>query len=122
MATIYVPLLLIIAAFGAFCLNLGHRRALRLVFKALLKGQLAFMSQRAASLAGDDRRLSQEDVTRAYCSYETIGQLVLGWYKYFGTVRDDKELRILKERIKEGLGSYLAAIETAESSSLAGKA
>lgn len=121
MASLYLPLLLIFAVFGAFCLNLGHRRAFRLVLKALLKGQLAFMAQRAASLAGDGRQLSQEDITRAYCSYETIGQLVLGWYKYFGAVRDDKELRILKAQIREGLGDYLSAIEAAAATRLEGR-
>ena len=45
MNTVYVRLLMILAAFGDFCFNLGHRRAFRLALKAMLKGQIDFLRQ-----------------------------------------------------------------------------
>jgi hypothetical protein len=114
MANLYIPLLLIFAVFGAFCFNMGHRRAYRLVLKGLLRGQIDFLSQRTASLGAMDDGLSSEERTKALYSYETIGQLVIGWYKHFHAISDDKELRALKGRIKRSLEEYLAAIEAAD--------
>jgi hypothetical protein len=111
MANLYISILIIFAAFGAFCFNMGHRRAFRVVLKGLLRGQIAFLSQRTALLKERQEGLAQEDLAKAYFSYETIGQLVLGWYKYFLTVRDDKELKILKGQMKRSLEDYLSAIE-----------
>jgi hypothetical protein len=114
MANLYISLLLIFAVFGAFCFNMGHKRAYRLVLKGLLRGQIAFLSQRVAALSGNSDGLSREERARALYSYETIGQLVLGWYRYFQAVRDDKELRALKGQIKRSLEEYLSTIETAD--------
>lgn len=96
MSTIYISLLIIFAVFGAFCFNMGHRRAYRLVLKGLLRGQIGFISQRIAVLKENREKISQEDLARSSFSYETIGQLVIGWYKYFRIVRDDRELKALK--------------------------
>jgi len=111
---LYIPFLIIFAAFGAFCFNMGHRRAYRVVLKGLLKGQIGFVSQRTAFLKENKEKISHEDLTRATFSYETIGQLVIGWYKYFGIVRDDRELKELKEKIKASLEEYLSVIEAVE--------
>jgi hypothetical protein len=111
MADFYLMLLILFAAFGAFCFNIGHRRAYRIVLKNLLRGQIIFLSQRKDYLIENREKMSQDEMNKALYSYETIGQLVIGWYKYFGIVRDDKELRSLKEQIKGSLGEYLAAIE-----------
>jgi hypothetical protein len=113
MSNVYIYLLLIFAAFGAFCFNMGHRRAYSLTLKALLKGQIAFLSQRLASLEEHRGRMSDEEIARAQYSCETIGQLVLSWYRYFRTVREDKELRRLKAQIKQALEAYLASTEAA---------
>jgi hypothetical protein len=110
-----VPLLLILAAFGAFCFNMGHRRAYRIVLKGLIKGQIGFLIQQKAFLNDNQGKLSQDMLNRALFSYETIGQLVIGWYKNFGVVRDDKELLALKLLIKNLLGEYLSAIEAEDS-------
>jgi hypothetical protein len=114
MANLYISLLLIFAVFGAFCFNMGHRRAYRLVLKGLLQGQIAFLSQRIAALNEKSDGLSPDERARALCSYETIGQLVIGWYRYFRAVRDDRKLKELKAQIKRSLEEYLAAIEAAD--------
>jgi hypothetical protein len=111
MSNLIIPLLIIFAAFGAFCFNMGHRRAYRVVLKGLLKGQIGFLAQRSASLKENQGKLSEEEMAKAYYSYETVGQLVIGWYKYFGTIQDDKDLRILKDQIKKSLEEYLAVLE-----------
>jgi hypothetical protein len=111
MTNLYIPLVIIFAAFGAFCFNMGHRRAYKVVLKSLLKGQIGFLSQRVALLTENKDTASQENLTRAFYSYESVGQLVIGWYKYFGMIRDDKELITLKRRIKELLEGYLSLIE-----------
>ena len=113
MEKLYISLLLIFAAFGAFCFNMGHKRAYRVVLKSLLKGQIDFLSQRIKSLNARVEDASQEGLSRAYYSYETIGQLVISWYRYFALVKDDKELRTLKGLLKRGLEEYLASIEAA---------
>jgi hypothetical protein len=113
MSGIYIPLLLIFAAFGAFCFNMGHRRAYRIVLKGLLKGQVALLSQRASRLAERKGDISKEELAKESCSYEASGQLVIGWYKSFGMVRDDKELRMLKARVRQVLNDYLSSIEAA---------
>jgi hypothetical protein len=113
MDKIFIPLLIIFAAFGAFCFNLGHRRAYRVVLKDLLKGQIGFLSDRVTFLGENRGIVSQEELNKAHNSYETIGQLVIGWYRYFKIVRDDNELMILKGRIRQLLGEYLALIENA---------
>jgi hypothetical protein len=112
MDKLYVSLLLIFAAFGAFCFNMGHRRAYKVVLKALLKGQIVFLTQRIAFFNENRETITQEELTKAYYSYETIGQLILGWYKYFSIVRDDKELHILKGKIRQMLEEYLSSIES----------
>jgi hypothetical protein len=114
MVNVYISLLIIFAAFGAFCFNLGHRRAHRLVLKALLKGQLAFLAQHLSQLDGSGARLSQDEIEKAQYSGESIGQLVIGWYKYFSIIPDDKELRELKARIKKALEDYFERIEAAK--------
>jgi len=106
---------MILAAWGAFCYNMGHRRAYRVVLKGLLKGQIEFLSHRIEFMNENREKLTSEDITKAYFSYETVGQLVIGWYKYFQIVRDDEELLILKARIKELLGNYLSIIEAVNS-------
>jgi hypothetical protein len=111
MDKLYISLLIIFAVFGAFCFNMGHRRAYKIVFKSLLKGQIAFLSDRVSFLGENQGRLSQEELTKALYSYKTIGRLVVGWYKYFRIVRDDKELKMLKRRTKELLEGYLSTIE-----------
>jgi hypothetical protein len=111
MVDFYLMLLILCAAFGAFCFNMGHRRAYRIVLKNLLRGQINFLSQRRDYLIDNRGKLSQDDMDKALYSYETIGQLVIGWYRYFRIVRDDKELRFLKEQIKESLREYLAVLE-----------
>jgi len=113
MDVIYISLIVIFVAFGAFCFNLGHRRAYGVILKGLLRGQLEFLSRSIAALAGNRGKISQEELARTSFSYETIGQLVIGWYKYFGIVRDDRELRALKGRIKQSLEDYLSLIEAA---------
>jgi|GEM_PF-3797382 len=117
MSSFYIALLVLFATFGAFCFNAGHRRAYRLVLKDLLKGQISFLSQRRSYLAENRGGLSREELDRALFSYETIGQLVLGWYKYFRIVRDDRELRALKEQVKAALAEYLSEIEGADKNS-----
>jgi hypothetical protein len=112
MDKLYISLLIVFAAFGAFCFNMGHRRAFRVVFKGLLKGQIGFLRQQTRLLQESGEKMSSEEIARAFSSYETIGQLVLGWYKYFGAVRDDKELKTLKTHMKESLEGYLASIES----------
>jgi hypothetical protein len=114
MVNLYIPLLLIFAVFGAFCFNMGHRRAYRLVLKGLLRGQIDFLSQRIASMNGRDGGLTREERAKALYSYETIGQLLIGWYGYFQAIGDDKELKALKGRIKRSLEEYLSAIEAAD--------
>jgi hypothetical protein len=52
---IYISLLVIFAAFGAFCFNAGHRRAYRAVLKDLLKGQLALGWYKYFARVGDDK-------------------------------------------------------------------
>jgi hypothetical protein len=116
MEKIYIPLLMVFAAFGAFCFNMGHRRAYRVVFKSLLKGQIAFLSERVAQLNANGDKATADELAKAAISYETIGRLVIGWHKSFAAVRDDKELRALKARIKAELERYLAAIEGARAS------
>jgi hypothetical protein len=111
--TLYISLLIIFAAFGAFCFNMGHRRAYRVVLKSLLKGQIDFLSGRISSLNEKGDGISQDGLSKAYYSYETIGQLVIAWYRYFALVRDDKELRTLKSLIKRRLEEYLVRIEAA---------
>lgn len=111
MANLYIPLLLVFAAFGAFCFNMGHRRAYRIVLKGLLKGQILLISDRSAYLK-ESKNTSQEELVRARFSYEAIGQQVIGWYKYFRVVREDKELAALKGQIKGSLREYLSTIET----------
>jgi hypothetical protein len=111
---LYISLLIVFAAFGAFCFNLGHKRAYRVVFKGLLKGQIGFLSQRSFYLTEHRAAITQEELAKAQYSYETIGQLVIGWHKYFGLVREDKELRVLKAGIKSALERYLSAIESLE--------
>jgi hypothetical protein len=113
MSNVYIYLLLIFAAFGAFCFNMGHRRAYRLVLKALLKGQIAFLSKRLAVLEENRGKMSGEEIAKAQYSCETVGQLVLAWYRYFQMVRDDRELKRLKAQIKQALEAYLGSIEEA---------
>jgi hypothetical protein len=90
---------------------MGHRRAYRIVLKGLLNGQIGFISQRMAFLNENKEKLSQEDLSRASFSCETIGQLITGWYKYFKIVRDDRELMVLKRQIRQSLEEYLLLIE-----------
>lgn len=113
MINAYILPLMIFAAFGALCFNMGQRRANKLVLKGLLRGQIEFLSQRRAALAANQDALTREELSKAYYSYETIGQLVIGWYRYFRLVGEDKELRLLKGRIKQLLEEYLTAIEAA---------
>jgi hypothetical protein len=110
MANLYIPLLIIFAVFGAFCFNMGHRRAYRIVLKALLKGQIRFLSDRLAYLK-EGKGISREELMRARFSCETIGEQVVAWYKYFRALRDDKDLADIKGQIKELLRDYLSAIE-----------
>jgi hypothetical protein len=112
MINLLIPLLIIFFGFGAFCFNMGHRRAYRIVLKGLLKGQIQFLSQRKSYLEGNRGKLSEEVLKKGFFSYETIGQQVIGWYKYFRAVRDDKELRSLKGQMKEYLEDFLALIES----------
>jgi hypothetical protein len=114
MGNLYISLLIIFAAFGAFCFNMGHRRAYRVVLKALLKGQIEFLAQRTSFLTEKGEKASRDELAKAYVSYETIGHLILAWYKYFRIVRDDKELKALKVQIKRSLEEYLALIEAAD--------
>jgi hypothetical protein len=109
-STIFM-LLVIFAAFGAFCFNVGNNRAYRLVLKALLKGQIAFIDTKAAWLRANQDSLSSAEFSKSCLSYSTIGELTLGWYRYFARVRDDRELKDLKARIKAGLAEYLALLE-----------
>lgn len=111
MANFYIPLLIIFAVFGAFCFNMGHRRAYRIVLKGLLKGQIRFLSDRLAYLK-ESNGVSHEELMRARFSCESIGEQVVGWYKYFRAVRDDRDLIALKGQIKELLRDYLSTIET----------
>jgi hypothetical protein len=110
-STIFM-LLVIFAAFGALCFNVGNNRAYRLVLKALLKGQIAYIDSKAAWLRANQDGLSAAEYSKSCLSYSTIGELVLGWYRYFARVRDDRELRDLKERIKTGLADYLSILES----------
>ncbi len=114
MNNLYISLLIVFAAFGAFCFNMGHKRAYRVVFKSLLRGQIGFLSQRSAYLAENRASITPEERAKARYSYETVGQLVIGWYKYFGMVRDDKELGALKAQVKAALERYLSSIESLE--------
>jgi hypothetical protein len=109
-STIFM-LLVIFAAFGAFCFNVGTNRAYRLTLKALLKGQIAFIESKLAWLGDNRGSLSAAEFTKACLSYSTIAELVLGWYRYFARLRDDRELKELKSRIKTGLEAYLALCE-----------
>jgi hypothetical protein len=111
MATFYISLFVIFAAFGAFCFNIGNSRAYKLVLKALLKGQADFIDQRVEWLDQNQDAITQAEFTRTYVGYETIGRLVVGWYRYFASVRDDAELKALKIRMKESLERYLATLE-----------
>jgi len=111
MERIFIALLVIFAAFGAFCFNAGHNRAYRLVLKALLKGQIEFIEQKTKWLEEHRDTVSQSEFSRCYISYQTVGQLVLGWYRYFANVRNDKELKDLRNQIKEKLEAFLSKIE-----------
>jgi hypothetical protein len=111
MDMIVISLLVIFAAFGAFCFNAGHNRAYRVVLKALIAGQVEFIDQKARWIEENRGRLSQADFTRCAISYQTVGQLLLGWYRYFAKVREDKELKEAKLRAKESLGAYLTVLE-----------
>jgi hypothetical protein len=108
---IYLSLLLLFAVFGAFCFNMGHKRAYKVVLKSLLRGQIDFAGKKIAALGQNRASLSAQDFSKAYFSYETVGQLVIGWYRYFAVVRNDKELRLLKARMKGRLEEYLAVLE-----------
>jgi len=111
MNVFYISLALVLLLFGASCFNMGQRRGYRVVFKSLLKGQIAFLGQKTQSLRDNRGSLSREELDKAYYSYETIGQLVSGWYRYFSGVWNDKELRALKAQIKEELEEYLELLE-----------
>jgi len=110
MSVFYISLAFVLLLFGAFCFNMGQKRGYRVVLKSLLKGQIAFLSQKTQALR-DDRGLSKEEFQKAYYSYETIGQLVAGWYRYFSGVWNDKELKELKAQIKMALEDYLELLE-----------
>jgi hypothetical protein len=111
MSVFYISLAFLLLVFGASCFNLGQRRGYRVTLKSLMKGQILFLSQRRQWL--DDNRgcLTRQDFDKAYYSYETIGQLIAGWYRYFAGVRSDKELTALKARIKAELEDYLELLE-----------
>ncbi len=111
MDKLYISLLLLFAVFGAFCFNAGHRRAYRIALKGLLKGQLDFLARRIAWLGENRGSVGREDFERSLFSYETVGQLALGWYRSFSGVRDDKELRAMKAAMKSRLAELLALLE-----------
>ncbi len=111
MDKLYISLLLLFAVFGAFCFNAGHRRAYRIALKGLLKGQLDFLARRIAWLGENRAGVGREDFERSLFSYETVGQLALGWYRSFRGVRDDRELRALKAELKSKLAELLALLE-----------
>lgn len=112
MDKIYISLLLLFAVFGAFCFNAGHKRAHRVVLKALLLGQLDFVDQRISWLEANRGGVEQSDFTKCCISYHTVGRLVLGWYRYFANVRNDKELKSIKGRMTERLGKLLSILES----------
>jgi hypothetical protein len=107
----YLGLLLLFVILGLFCFNIGQKRAYRIVLKSLLKGQINFVAQRIAWLNENRENITPGNFAKAYYSYETIGQLVAGWYRYFGGVRNDRELITLKDQIRQKLGDYLSTLE-----------
>lgn len=112
MSVFYISLAFVLLLFGASCFNMGQRRGYRVVLKSLLKGQIVFVSQKLESLRDNRGGLSREEFDKAYYSYETIGQLVVGWYRFFAGVRNDKELKALKAQIKKELEDYLELLES----------
>jgi hypothetical protein len=112
MEIFYISILLLFAVFGAFCFNAGHKRAYRVVLKALLKGQIDFVNKKMKWLEENQGSVTQTEFAKCCISYQSVGQLVLGWYRYFANVRNDSELRILKKTMTQTLEKYLAALET----------
>jgi hypothetical protein len=112
MNVFYISLAFVLLLFGASCFNMGQRRGYRVVLKALLKGQIVFLSQKTQSLRDNRGALTRQEFDKAYYSYETIGQLVAGWYRYFSGVWNDKELKALKAQIKKELEEYLELLES----------
>ena len=114
MSVFYLGLAFVLLLVGAFCFNMGQRRGFRVVLKSLLKGQIVFLSQKTQALRDDRGGLSREEFDKAYYSWETIGQLVAGWYRYFSGLWNDKELKALKAQIKTALEDYLELLESIE--------
>lgn len=111
MSVFYICLAFLLLVFGAFCFNMGQRRGFRVTLKSLLKGQILFLSQRRQWLADNRGALTRQEFDKAYYSYETIGQLIAGWYRYFSGLRSDRELAALKARAKGELEGYLELLE-----------
>jgi hypothetical protein len=112
MNVLYISLAFVLVLFGASCFNMGQRRGYRVVLKSLLKGQIHFLSQKTQTLRDNRGGLSRQEFDKAYYAYETIGQLVAGWYRYFSGMRSDRELKDLKAQIKKELEEYLELLES----------
>jgi hypothetical protein len=78
----------------------------------LLAGQVDFVDQRIRWLEDNKDGIAQSDFTKSCISYHTVGRLVLGWYRYFANVKNDKELKSLKGRMTENLERMLALLES----------